>query len=84
MHARTAVDAGPSTTASYTRVKTLILSPRNAGQTGSWLYMAPEVMLNKPYNEKVDIFSLGIILYEVRRSPALCLWSSFALMCSAS
>ena len=42
--------------------------PRYAmtGQTGSWLYMAPEVMLNKPYNEKVDIFSLGIILYEVR------------------
>ncbi len=37
----------------------------HTGQTGSWLYMAPEVMLNKPYNEKVDIFSLGIILYEV-------------------
>ena len=34
--------------------------------------MAPEVMLNKPYNEKVDIFSLGIVLYEVCRPPAWC------------
>ena len=28
--------------------------------------MAPEVTLSKPYDEKVDIFSLGIILFEVR------------------
>ena len=27
--------------------------------------MAPECALSQPYNEKVDIYSLGIILYEV-------------------
>jgi serine/threonine protein kinase len=26
--------------------------------------MAPEVFRNLPYNEKADIFSLGVILYE--------------------
>lgn len=36
-----------------------------AGETGSYLYMAPECMLSKPYNEKVDIFSLAVILFEV-------------------
>lgn len=36
------------------------------GKAGSYLYMAPEVMLNEAYNEKVDIFSLGIIIFEVR------------------
>lgn len=32
---------------------------------GSWAYMAPEVVLGHPYNEKVDVFSFGVILYEV-------------------
>eukprot|EP00798_Chlamydomonas_sp_ICE-L_P012532 gene12532-15748_t len=27
--------------------------------------MAPEVVLGQPYNEKVDIFSFGVILFEV-------------------
>lgn len=35
-----------------------------SGQTGSYLYMAPEVFLSAPYDEKVDIFSLGVIMYE--------------------
>ena len=29
---------------------------------GDNLYMAPEVLSHQPYNEKVDIFSFGIIL----------------------
>lgn len=38
---------------------------RSAGGTGSYLYMAPEVKLDQPYSEKVDIFSLGVIMYEL-------------------
>lgn len=33
------------------------------GMTGSYRYMAPEVMLNKEYNSSVDIYSFGVILY---------------------
>ena len=36
-----------------------------SGCTGSYRYMAPEVALNKPYNEKVDIYSFGLLLYEL-------------------
>lgn len=35
------------------------------GETGAYCYMAPEVLLGQPYNEKVDVFSFGIILYEL-------------------
>jgi serine/threonine protein kinase len=35
------------------------------GRVGSWTYMAPEVVLNQPYNQSVDTFSFGVVLYEV-------------------
>lgn len=35
------------------------------GKTGSSMYMAPEVYKEEPYNEKVDVFSFGIIMYEL-------------------
>jgi serine/threonine protein kinase len=48
-----------------------------AGQTGSFLNMAPEVVLNEPYDEKADIFSMGCCLFEVgcsrQRFPTNCL-----------
>eukprot|EP00210_Caulerpa_lentillifera_P003495 g3335.t1 len=36
-----------------------------SGRTGSMMYMAPEVLHFMPYNEKADVFSFGIIMYEV-------------------
>eukprot|EP01025_Chloroclados_australasicus_P062356 TRINITY_DN818_c0_g2_i3.p2 TRINITY_DN818_c0_g2~~TRINITY_DN818_c0_g2_i3.p2 ORF type:complete len:356 (-),score=28.79 TRINITY_DN818_c0_g2_i3:2257-3324(-) len=36
-----------------------------SGLTGSYLYMAPEVFMNRPYNEKVDVFSFGVIAFEL-------------------
>ena len=35
------------------------------GFTGSLRYMAPEVALSKPYNEKVDVYGFGLILYSI-------------------
>jgi serine/threonine protein kinase len=35
------------------------------GQCGSVPYMAPEVVLKTPYNEKCDVFSFGILLHEI-------------------
>eukprot|EP00891_Asterochloris_glomerata_P005009 jgi/Astpho2/5009/gw1.00071.54.1_t len=29
------------------------------------MYMAPEVLMGQPYNEKVDVFSFGVVLYEL-------------------
>lgn len=29
------------------------------GQTGAYIYMAPEVLLGTQYNEKVDVFRCG-------------------------
>ena len=36
-----------------------------SGNTGSLRYMAPEVVLNKPYNEKVDVYSYGIMCWQM-------------------
>jgi serine/threonine protein kinase len=35
------------------------------GNTGSIRYMAPEIGRGEMYNQKVDVFSFGILLYEV-------------------
>mmetsp|Transcript_14271 Transcript_14271/g.21080 ORF Transcript_14271/g.21080 Transcript_14271/m.21080 type:complete len:388 (+) Transcript_14271:75-1238(+) len=34
-------------------------------RTGSFPYMAPEVAKIEPYNEKCDVFSYGMVLYEM-------------------
>ncbi|KAI2490712.1 protein tyrosine kinase [Fragilaria crotonensis] len=34
-------------------------------KSGSLPYMAPEVAMSKPYNEKCDVYSFGILFYEI-------------------
>lgn len=34
-------------------------------QIGTRLYMSPEQMTSKPYNHKVDVYALAIILFEL-------------------
>ena len=34
-------------------------------QLGTELYMAPEIMENREYNFSVDMWSIGIILFEI-------------------
>lgn len=33
--------------------------------TGTQIYMAPEILYNKKYDSRVDIYSLGIVLYQL-------------------
>lgn len=43
------------------------LSPKGemTAETGTYRWMAPEVILHQKYNEKVDVYSFGIILFEL-------------------
>ena len=33
------------------------------GGLGSLRYMAPEVLMHSPYNERVDVYSYAMVLY---------------------
>ncbi|CAM9680902.1 unnamed protein product [Choristocarpus tenellus] len=45
--------------------KALTFKYEMTGETGSQRYMAPEVWKGEPYNEKVDVYSFGLILWEM-------------------
>ena len=44
-----------------------VLSPDEFAQSrlGTPMFMAPELLKGKPYDSKVDVWSLGIIFYEM-------------------
>jgi len=35
------------------------------GQAGTFHWMAPEILENKPYTHKADVYSYGIVLWEL-------------------
>jgi serine/threonine protein kinase len=41
-----------------------------SGNTGTAIYMAPEVALRQPYTEKADIYSFGMILWQMTSGTA--------------
>jgi serine/threonine protein kinase len=44
-----------------------VLSPDELAQSrlGTPMFMAPELLKGKPYDSKVDVWSLGIMFYEM-------------------
>lgn len=42
-----------------------VLAPTMSQGIGSIMWMAPEVLQSKDYSEKADIYSLGIVLWEI-------------------
>lgn len=48
------------------------------GRTGSFTYMAPEVIRNEQYNEKADVFSFAMVMYNLfhRTLPSACLMAN--------
>ncbi|GFH11464.1 protein kinase domain-containing protein, partial [Haematococcus lacustris] len=38
---------------------------RLSGRTGTLVFMAPEVFKSENYNDKADVFSFAVVLYEV-------------------
>jgi serine/threonine protein kinase len=45
--------------------KAILEEKFHMSSVGTKLYMAPEVQLKKPYNTKADVFSFGIVLWEI-------------------
>ncbi|KAF5827937.1 kinase-like domain-containing protein [Dunaliella salina] len=57
---------GASSVASKRLRSSILDAPKQlSGQTGSFMYMSPEMFKSQVYNEKVDVFSFGVMMYEL-------------------
>ncbi|GFH29521.1 dual specificity protein kinase shkE [Haematococcus lacustris] len=45
--------------------QTLKVSHCLSGQTGTLMYMSPEMFKEEPYTEAVDVFSFAVVMYEL-------------------
>lgn len=41
------------------------LASAMTGNIGTILYMPPEILANRPYNELCDVYSFGMVMYEL-------------------
>ena len=48
-------------------------------ETGTYRWMAPEVIEHKPYDHKADVFSYGIVLWELLTGKVFGLYKSFLI-----
>lgn len=48
-----------------TRISSGAVAAQMTGQCGTFQYMAVEVLASKPYSEKADVFSFGVLLWEL-------------------
>jgi serine/threonine protein kinase/Tfp pilus assembly protein PilF len=55
-------------------------STMDGGQSGTPAYMAPEVMLNQPIDGRSDLYSLGVVFYEMLTARHPFQSTSFAAM----
>lgn len=56
---------GQVTDFGLSRFKATSVSEKMTGQAGTYHWMAPEVINSQHYTEKADVFSYGIILWEI-------------------
>lgn len=49
------------------------------GEVGSCIHMSPEVKKCKPYNQKTDIFSFGVMMFEAFSRHMLVMTADVAL-----
>src|SRR5207245_11412274 len=57
---------------------TLTMATLSGAVNGTPAYMAPEVLMQKPYDGRADLFSMGLVYYEMLGGPQPCETDSIA------
>ncbi|GBF88923.1 hypothetical protein Rsub_01422 [Raphidocelis subcapitata] len=58
-------DNGTVKIADFGVARTIEASGHMTAETGTYRWMAPEVIEHKPYDEKADVFSFGVVVWEL-------------------